>query len=211
MNWLLFPESVGVPSRKPARPFQPFSNDGVPPWNPPAASSAAGFSAVTALTEIERAARALAQFRLPVVHQVVDEVEAEPDLVRALHPARIGVEGVGLVVAEQRIPPFRIAEAGIVGADVERAACRFPAGRGRSSRESRGCPIRSWCRDRATARSGRIASSRAFRRSGSWARRYRCARCRRSARACGRRRRRRRTDIRRRPGPGRSRREPARP
>ena len=60
--------------------------------------------------EIERAARAFAQFRLPVVHQVVDEVEAEPDVVRALHPACIGVEGVGLVVAEERIPAFRIAQ-----------------------------------------------------------------------------------------------------
>src|SRR3954464_13504458 len=28
MNWLLFPAPVGTPSRKPAMPFQPFSNDG---------------------------------------------------------------------------------------------------------------------------------------------------------------------------------------
>ena len=28
MNWLLLPVAVGVPSRKPASPFQSFSNDG---------------------------------------------------------------------------------------------------------------------------------------------------------------------------------------
>src|SRR5262245_38629876 len=44
----LFPELVGVPRRKPANPFQPFSNDGVPPWNPTLEASVAGFRAVTA-------------------------------------------------------------------------------------------------------------------------------------------------------------------
>src|SRR5262245_43382685 len=48
MFWGLFPELVGVPRRKPARPFQPFSNEGVPPWKPPLDASADGFSAVTA-------------------------------------------------------------------------------------------------------------------------------------------------------------------
>jgi hypothetical protein len=32
---------------KPARPFQSFSNEGVPSWNPTLASSASGFNAVT--------------------------------------------------------------------------------------------------------------------------------------------------------------------
>ena len=100
MNWLLFPEPVGVPSRKPARPFQSFSNDGVSPWNPTVGVERVGVQRRHAGIEIERAARAFAQFRLPVVHQVVDEVEAEPDVVRALHPACIGVERVGLVVAD---------------------------------------------------------------------------------------------------------------
>jgi len=47
MNWLLLPECVGVPSRKPAKPFQPFSNDGVPPWNPTLDPIIEGFNAVT--------------------------------------------------------------------------------------------------------------------------------------------------------------------
>src|SRR4029453_10224921 len=43
MNWLLFPETSGVPSRNDATEFQSFSNDGVSPRNPTAASSAWGF------------------------------------------------------------------------------------------------------------------------------------------------------------------------
>src|SRR5215831_3318455 len=52
MNWLLFPEWVAAPSRKPARPFQPFSKEGAPPWNPTLASIAEGFSAVTAFPKL---------------------------------------------------------------------------------------------------------------------------------------------------------------
>src|SRR5207245_8213751 len=58
------------------------------------------------ISKSKRAARAGAQFRLPVVHQMVEEVEAKPYLVSALHPACIGIERVGLVVAEQWIPSF---------------------------------------------------------------------------------------------------------
>ena len=60
--------------------------------------------------EMERPARTFPQLRLPVVHQVVDEIEPEPDIVRALHPACIGVDRVGLVVAEQGIPALVIPE-----------------------------------------------------------------------------------------------------
>src|SRR5580704_3715425 len=72
------------------------------------------------VTETECAARAITQFRLPVVHQMVHKVEAKPDLVRALDPARISIEGVGLVVASLRVPSLRIAEGRIVRAEAKR-------------------------------------------------------------------------------------------
>src|SRR5947209_398525 len=49
MNWLLLPEAVGVPSRKPASPFQPFSKLGAPPWKPTLDAIAAVFNDVMAL------------------------------------------------------------------------------------------------------------------------------------------------------------------
>ena len=61
-------------------------------------------------TESERATRPFPQLRLPVIHQVVNEIEAEPDVVQPVHPACVGVEGVRLIVAEQGIPAFRIAQ-----------------------------------------------------------------------------------------------------
>src|SRR5262249_8825344 len=61
-----------------------------------------------------------AQFRLPVVHQMVEEIEAEPDLVGAPHPACIGVESVGLVVAQQRVPSLRITQGRIIRTDGKR-------------------------------------------------------------------------------------------
>ena len=64
---------------------------------------------------MERPARAFPQFRLPVVHQVVDEIEPEPKIVLALHPAGIRVDRVGLVVAEQGIPALVIPQGGIAG------------------------------------------------------------------------------------------------
>ena len=47
---------------------------------------------------------------VPNVQQVVNEIEAKPDVVQPLHPACVGIEGVRLVVAEQGIPAFRIAQ-----------------------------------------------------------------------------------------------------
>src|SRR5262245_52516365 len=61
--------------------------------------------------ESERAAWALAQLRLPMVHKMVEKIKAKPDLVSALRPACIRIESVGLVIAEQGIPTFGIAEA----------------------------------------------------------------------------------------------------
>src|SRR3954451_4296900 len=46
MNWLLLADPVGVPRRNPASPFQPFSNDGTPDWNPTVEASASGLRAV---------------------------------------------------------------------------------------------------------------------------------------------------------------------
>ena len=108
MNWLLFAEPVGVPSRNPARPFQSFSNDGVSPCESDRCAERVGIQRRHARIEIELTARASPQFRLPVVHQVVDEIETEPKIVRALHPAGIGVDRVGLVVAKERIPALII-------------------------------------------------------------------------------------------------------
>src|SRR5262245_45506179 len=50
-----------------------------------------------------------------MVHQMVEKVEAKPDLVSALHPSCIRIESVGLVIAVQGAPSFLIAEGGIVG------------------------------------------------------------------------------------------------
>src|SRR5262249_54969257 len=75
--------------------------------------------------ESERAAWALAQLRLPVVHKVVEKVEAKPDLMSALHPARVRIERVGLVIAEKGVPFFGIAEACIVG-DIKSRHAPFP-------------------------------------------------------------------------------------
>ena len=75
--------------------------------------------------EMERAARALAQLRLPVVHQVVDKVEAEADFVSAFHPACVGVEGIGLVVAEERGSSFPDCPERH-NRRCKKRACRFP-------------------------------------------------------------------------------------
>src|SRR5215471_11931561 len=61
--------------------------------------------------ESERAAWALAKLRLPMVHKMVEEIKAKPDLVSSLRPACIRIESVRLVIAEQGIPTFGIAEA----------------------------------------------------------------------------------------------------
>ena len=87
MNWLLFPVYVEAPSRNPASPFQPFSNDGVSPWNPTVALKSVRVQGRDAGIEAERAARALAQFRLPVIHQVMQVLETKADFVLSLHPA----------------------------------------------------------------------------------------------------------------------------
>ncbi len=60
MNWLLFPDTSGVPSSNAASAFQSFSNDGVPPVNPTAASKRVRIQRCDARIEIERAARAFA-------------------------------------------------------------------------------------------------------------------------------------------------------
>src|SRR5206468_9109774 len=77
------------------------------------------------ITETERTAWAITQFRLPVIHEMVQKVEAKPDRVRALHPTGIGIEGVGLVVAGQGVPSLRIAESGVVRAGAERRQAAF--------------------------------------------------------------------------------------
>src|SRR6266550_3223848 len=56
---------------------------------------------------------------------MVHEVKAKPDLMRALDPACIGIEGVGLVVAPLRVPPFSIAEGRIVRAEAKRRQAAF--------------------------------------------------------------------------------------
>ena len=71
------------------------------PLEPHSVSERLGVQGCHAGVEVERTARTFAQLRLPVVHQVMDEIEAEPEVVIALRPARIRVERVGLVVAVQ--------------------------------------------------------------------------------------------------------------
>ena len=77
---------------------------------PHSGSESLGVQGRNAIIESKRAARAFAQLRLPVVHEVVDKVEAKTDFVSALHPACIAVEGIGLVVAEEGVPFFRAAQ-----------------------------------------------------------------------------------------------------
>src|ERR1041385_3356836 len=50
---------------------------------------------------------------------MVHEIEAESNLVSALRPACIGIEGVRLVVSLQRVPAFGVAERGIIGTRTE--------------------------------------------------------------------------------------------
>ena len=124
MNWLLFPETVGRAEQKPGEAVPVVLERRRVSLESDGCVERVGVQRGHAGIEVERAARPFAELRLPVVHQVVDEVEAEPDVVRALHPARIGVEGVGLVVAEERIPASRIAEGRIAG-DVQRRHAAF--------------------------------------------------------------------------------------
>ena len=110
MNWLLLPDDVGRAEQERRQAIPVVLERRRVSLEPDGGVERVGVQGRHAGIEIERPARAFTQLRLPVVHQVVDEVEAEPDVVRALRPACIGVEGVGLVVAVERIPAFRIAQ-----------------------------------------------------------------------------------------------------
>ena len=60
--------------------------------------------------EAERAARALAELRLPVVELVADDVDAAADLVLREHLRERGREGVAALLAEERHPAVRLAD-----------------------------------------------------------------------------------------------------
>ena len=101
--------------------------------------------------EVETAARARAEFRLPVIEPQAVDGEAEAELVAAVQLCQVRRQRVGLLVAERRRPVVVVAER---AEPVSRSgACRHTAGRcARSSRRwfrecrarrCRSCPDRS--------------------------------------------------------------------
>ena len=84
MNWLLLPDAVGRAEQERRQAVPVVLERRRVAQEPDGGVERLGVQGRHAGIEMERAARAFAQLRLPVVHQVMDEVEAEADVVRAL-------------------------------------------------------------------------------------------------------------------------------